>query len=313
MLFALEVTAVAVSTQDLQEAEENKQTQAPAETGLVDFHEAAQLLEVDPDELLAQVCAIARRGLPEETGEVILDRTTTSSLEINEMRMATGIEHHIARLEVTVEKRPLRGNVGLHQVVGKTLEILLQPYLVEIHSAGLQEAVFEVVEVKMNVHLVHSGLRVAVGEIQPLGTPYLEGGQLGNRAAEQLSLFFAVVSARSATATKRIEERARAQVFLQVTKPIGRDGQYPRHGKPAEREVSGEVAEGVVLFERGANHPYQALALCRSETNVLPVAAGAGDGLHGLGCGTREGGIEFSESFHDSGLCVGSSDGWLGY
>ena len=111
----------------------------------------AQVFEVGIYQLLAQLVGVTGRGLPEETGYVILYRSPASALEVYEEGVALCIQHHVAGLEVAVHECFARyaDYVARHQ-----LERGFKLQFVEIKSRSLQEAILEIIEVEEYVGLV---------------------------------------------------------------------------------------------------------------------------------------------------------------
>ena len=99
----------------------------------------------------------------------------------------------------------------------------------EVELCGLEEAVFEVVEVKEYRVLVEGGLRIAVREIKLTGTTQLDVRQLANGLFQQCLFLQGVAPASLASATDSIEERERSQVGLQLAQLVITDCQHLGH------------------------------------------------------------------------------------
>ena len=124
-------------------------------------------------------------GLPQEGGNVVVDRTFASALEVDEPRFAV-LYHNVTALEVAVHEG---GGAATEQHVCHLLEVVFQPVFLEVHSRSLEEAVFKVVQVPQNAAAIELCLRVAVGEVHAVGSGKLYGGQQTDGLAQQLFLF----------------------------------------------------------------------------------------------------------------------------
>ena len=95
------------------------------------------------------------------------------------------MEHDIPGLEIPVHEcvRDILQQVGL-----QAIEIVLQHLLVELHGSGLEKAVFEIIEIKIDHPRVEGLGRIAYGEIQPKGSFDLDRRQLGDRTQQQGAL-----------------------------------------------------------------------------------------------------------------------------
>jgi len=169
---------------------------------------------------------------------------------------------------------------------------------VEVNASGLQETVFEVVEVEHDVRLVHFGLRIALCEVEPFCATNLQVGQEGYRAAEQFALAGIVVAASLAPLPDGIEEGTPSQVLLQIAQFVGADGHDLGHGQLLLAKMAREVDEGMILFARCAHYAYERLPIGVGKPEIPAIAAAARDGL-ALG-GSVPGGflVELNELFH---------------
>ena len=84
------------------------------------------------------------RRLPKERCHIIIDRTSATTLEVNEIWFSI-LQHDVARLEVTIEEGVL---LVIKQIISQALEVLLELVLVELDTLELEEAVLEIVEVE---------------------------------------------------------------------------------------------------------------------------------------------------------------------
>ena len=94
---------------------------------------------------------------------------------------------------------------------------MFQTDFVEIKAGGFEEAIFEIVEVKEDVHLIQLGLGIADSKVQSLSAEDLQTGQRGQCSPQQEALFLTIAASGLTGRTQGIEEGTRSQVFLQVT------------------------------------------------------------------------------------------------
>ena len=95
--------------------------------------------------------------LPHERRHVVIDGTSTPALEVNKTGN-TILQHHITRLEITVQERivVITEQQGYH-----TVELVLKQTLVELDTDTLKEAVLEIVQVPHHCALIELTDRVA--------------------------------------------------------------------------------------------------------------------------------------------------------
>ena len=169
MLLSLEISSETIGSEHLKRAEEHEQTQAVDEVSLIrNLGIVLQRVVILIDQLTAQLVRIFCRSLPKERCEVVVERTATASLEVDEIRISVLVKHDVASLEVAIEEttgRRLRHVailIAVNEVVGKATESSLKFQLMEVESCGFQEAILEVVEVEENTVNVHLRLWIAL-------------------------------------------------------------------------------------------------------------------------------------------------------
>ena len=173
-----------------------------------------QSIVVFIDQLAAKLKGILGRSLPKERCKVIVERSFTATLEINEVGVALIIKHNVAGLEVTIEKTIPHFSC---QVLGKHMEIGFKFQLMEIESGSFQEAIFEIIKVEQHTFLIKLGLRIAVIPIKTTGTPYLEIRQSTDCSYEQLLFILIVTSSCFTSSLNGIKQRCMSQISLQIT------------------------------------------------------------------------------------------------
>ena len=158
------VSAETVGAQYLEGAEEHKETEALHELSLVHLLVGLQGPQIGFDEFLLQAFRKAGAGLPDEGGHVVVDGAAAAALEVDEPGF--GVPYHdIAGLKIPVHEGVV---FFLQQVFLELLEIVLQKHLVELQAGGLEETVFEVVEVEVYHARVKGLLRIAACPVQAL-------------------------------------------------------------------------------------------------------------------------------------------------
>ena len=117
----------------------------------------------------------------------------------------------------------------------------------EVNVNSFKETVLEVVEVKHHAVHVERCLRIALREVEAVGTFYLYAWQLADGPDQQL-LFSHVIATSSLTTTlDGIKQRHVSQIGLQVSQFIVADSQQFRNRQPTTGEMTAEVNERMVL------------------------------------------------------------------
>ena len=282
MLLALEIAAEAVGSQHLQRAEEHEQGQPLDEmAGRWHLGIVLQRVIVFHHQLAAQLMRIAGRGLPKERGQVVIVRTASAALEIDEIGcwvLGVGRDHHhVAGLEIAVKEVVA---VFGRQVFGKHTEIGLELQFMEIQVGRLQETILEIVEVEQHAILPESRLRIAVLPVQSDGSPHLYVGQLADGHAQQFTLALVISASGLSPTPQFVEERNRAQVFLQIAELVVAGSKHLRHRQLAHLEMTGQVDEGMVFVAAVADDSHHGMAFVIEKTVILAVTAGSGQFLH---------------------------------
>ena len=226
--------------------------------------------EVGFDEILLQILREAGAGLPDEGGYIVVDGTASAALEIYEPGIPV-LDHHVAGLEVPVHKGVI---LFLQQIGLELLEIVLEENFIEFQAGGLEETVFEVVEVEVHHPGVEGLLRVAHLPVQPLCALELDLGQLLDGAPEDILLGRAVQAALPALG-HHTEEHLVSQVFLEVRAFVLAHRVHGRHLEALFTEVAGNADETVVLFQVAADGADQR-HVPALQTEVATVAARCG-------------------------------------
>ena len=222
------------------------------------------------DEIAAQFVRIFCRCLPQERCKVVVERTLSAALEIDERRVALGVEHDIACLEVAIEERV--GGLG-GEVFGEKTEVGLKLQLVKVEFRRFEKAVFEVIEVEEHALLIEFRLRIAVVPVEPPCATHLYVGQLAYGGDKEFLLLVRVSSASLASAFKGVEERSVAEVGLDVAQLVVARRKNLRHGELTLREMLRQIDEGMVLIATCSHHTYHRTAVVGCQTVVLTVAA----------------------------------------
>ena len=129
-------------------------------------------------------------------------------MEVDEIGFSACIEHHIAGLKVAIQETLLV--ICCRQVFRQQAEVGLEFQLMEIELCGLQETVFEVVQVEQHGISIKCGLRITIREIKFAEASQLDVGQLSDGATQQFLLLQRVASTSLTTATNGVIQRHRA-------------------------------------------------------------------------------------------------------
>ena len=156
----------------------------------------------------------------------------------------------------------------------KTLEVILQPAFVELQPGGLQEAVFEVVKVKIH----HAGIKLLLGiadaPVKPLGPFELQLRELFDGPAEKIALI-RVVETAFASLRYEVKEHFLAKILLYVGQAVFRYSEHCGYIYALLLEVLGQGYEGAVFFQAGAEDSDDG-NVAALEPEVSAVAAGCG-------------------------------------
>lgn len=174
--FLLEVAAEAIGAEDLEDAEEDEVAESAMEAIGVDGLIFLDSIDVFVDELEAERVGEISLSLPEERSDVVVERTAATALEVDEPRLSV-LNHDVARLEVAVHESE---GVGLHELVGEGIEVVLEATLFKFEPGSLEEAVLEIVEVPHNRTAVEGWDGEALGEVETLSAGELEVGEAAN-------------------------------------------------------------------------------------------------------------------------------------
>ena len=223
--FLLEVAAETVGAEYLHGAKQHKVAEPGHETGFVHRLVFAQGVDVFVEQFLAETVGIVGLCLPQEGCYVVVDGAFASALEVDKPRFAV-LNQDVAALEVAIHKG---GGAAAEQYVGHLLKIIFEAVFLEVEAGGFQEAIFEVIQIPQDAAAVELGLRIAVGEIHPLGSGKLDGGQQAECLAQQLFLVF-IEDAGLASFLNGVEEQRVAQVFLEVIDVVVRLDEHLRNG-----------------------------------------------------------------------------------
>ena len=127
------------------------------------------------------------------------------------------VEHHVSRLEVTIEETIPHLVRVVRQILGKEAEIGLELQLMEIELSGFQEAILEIVQVEENTIDIKLCLWVAVGEVQLTCATYLNIRQFTDRAFQQFLFLQGISSSCFTSSTYRVKKGCAAQIRLDIS------------------------------------------------------------------------------------------------
>ena len=173
MFLAFEDPAEAVRAQGLDVADEHIAVIELDEAVAVNRHQGTGGFEIMLQEFLPDIGHQVRFGLVEQGSQVVLQRTSSSALIINKIRLSAA-NHDIARLKIAEEEVV---GVGGEQEIGERMEVFFQGGFAEPCLADHEEVVLEVVEVEEHSLFIESGLGIAVGFVVEVLSPQdLEAG-----------------------------------------------------------------------------------------------------------------------------------------
>ena len=234
------------------------------------FNVVLQRIVVFINEFSTQLIRIFRRCLPQERGEIVIEWSFPSALEINETRIALRVYHHIASLEIAIQKA-----VGLfcRKVLGKESEVCLQLEFVEVEFRWFQKTILEIVKVEQYTVYVEFRLRIAVRPVKSICALHLYCRQLTNCLHEQL-LFHLVVSAASlSSAADGIIERRSSEVGLQISQFVVGNCQHLRHWKFHFPKMACQMDKGMVFVAARANDTDYGFTVIIGKPVILAVAS----------------------------------------
>ena len=153
-----------IGPENLEGTEKDEDPQILLEHVPVHGHEPFQRIEIRFDQLPLQVLRITGAGLPDEGCDIILQRSPAASLEIDEPGLPV-VKHYVPRLEIPVHEG---AGAIFEQIRLEAVEIVLEPLFVKLDGRGLQETVFEVIQIEIHHPGIKSFGRIADAEIEVL-------------------------------------------------------------------------------------------------------------------------------------------------
>src|SRR5208283_1364774 len=130
--------------------------------GALQVHHTSKAVEIVLQKLLAQRRRQVGFAVVEQRRNVVLQSALASALVVEKPRLALA-QHHVARLEIAIEKILA---VGGEQELRQPPEIVFQVLLVEGHSGQPQKVVLEVVQIPRNRLAIEARSRIADSVIQ---------------------------------------------------------------------------------------------------------------------------------------------------
>ena len=156
----LDKTSEAIGPKNLKGSEKDGQTKSTVKSDAVNvgiFLIFLESFQIAVDHPFLEPLRVAEPCLPYEGRDVVIYRASSTSLEINKIRLPV-LDHHVSRIEIAIEE----GIAGvLQKVLSEKFEFVLQTHFVKLQSARLEEAVLEVVQVKHYHPVVKGRLRIA--------------------------------------------------------------------------------------------------------------------------------------------------------
>ena len=174
----------------------------------------------------AQLVRIFGGSLPQERGQVVIERSLSATLIINEIRIALCIEHHIACLKITIHETVVFFG---HKVFGKQTEISLKFQFMKIKVGRFQKTILEIIQVEQHAVLIKFGLRITLLPFQSSCSPHLDIGQRPDGFHKQL-FFILVISATGLSSSRKgMKEGLATQISNNITQFVIINGKNCRH------------------------------------------------------------------------------------
>ena len=252
--FLLKVPAETIRTKYLHRAEENKVPQRGIELLLVNRHVFGEFVEVLLDKFMTEFVVEVRLCLPQERGNVVIDRSASAALEVNKVwqQFTLALDYHdVPALEVAVHKGVLL--FLLKQDISEAFELVLEFVFLEVKSCCLEEAIFEVVEIPTDTSEVEFRLRVANIEVEVFRGFDLELCQGTHCLAEHCFLALAEHAGFSSFGYI-VEQQRVAQILLHVRHLIVAHGKHAGDAESLLGEMGCHSQEGVVFVVRRTLH-----------------------------------------------------------
>src|ERR1039458_7498066 len=179
MRLALVKPTKAISSQRLQNAHINVSVEIMQKSFAPDFGEITQPLDIEIQQLLAQLRRQIGLRIVQQGSDVILQRPFAPTLIIQEKWLTTA-QHDIAGLEIPIHKILA---VGAQQKIRQAVEIVFQRLFVDRDCGRPQKVILEVVQIPGNRLPVKTSSRVANAVVQVLSRLNLKAGQHGHHLA----------------------------------------------------------------------------------------------------------------------------------
>ena len=246
MRLALIKSPETIGSEGLQNAHINVGVIVLHEGFAIDWDVTFQAVEIVVEQLLAQLRRQISLAIVEQRSNVVLQRAFASALVVEKKRLAAA-QHHIARLEVAVEK--IIG-FGGQQKFRQAGEIILQRLLAEGNSGKAQKIILEIVQIPGDGLAVEAIAGIADFVIEVASGLHLKTRQLGHHFAIGFN------DRRSdgragAIGNKKIKERGVAQVFFDVS-ALGQIIRINlRDRQPVLAKMAGKLEEGDILLAHG--------------------------------------------------------------
>src|SRR5258708_15927098 len=140
---ALVKSAKAISAQCLEDADVDVCVVELQKCFALHAGEPRKLLDVEIEQLLAQLRRQVGFGIVEQGSDVVLKRPLPPTLIVEKKRLPAN-EHDVAGLEIAVEEIVA---VGAQQEICQALEIVFKRLLVERNSGEPQKVIFEIIQI----------------------------------------------------------------------------------------------------------------------------------------------------------------------
>ena len=133
MRLLLKIPSKAIGSQHLQGAEKHKMLKCIQKCFTIHRHVVLQFIQIHINQLFTQLLMEICSSLPEKRSYIVIYRTFSTALKIDEIRF-TIFHHHVTRLKIPIHER---AHPALKQDIRQTLKIRLKSVLLKIEPGSL--------------------------------------------------------------------------------------------------------------------------------------------------------------------------------
>ena len=191
------------------------------------------------------------------------------------------IEHHITGLKVTIEETidsrrlqiPGDNILICCQVFRKKTEVCFKFQLMKVDLCGLQETIFEIIQVEEHTINIELRLRITVGKVEFAGSSDLHIRQFTDCTLQQFLFLKGITSSSLTTTTDGIKKRHTAEVCLEISQLVITGSQNLRYGKFTTAEVLRQIDKSVIFITTSTDNAHNGLTIIVSQTIISTITA----------------------------------------